>query len=189
MSRNLEIPIGKTVYVHKPPASSDRGKVTRFLRNYDGPYLVIGHSHNRPNLLRLEHQFTKEILPVINIEKVVVADAPDTLHIPHTAVIHSEEECTNTPQRVPQSELATVAFHFGEYLVQCSHQCSMFTVLSEACKFVYKKYPPARDILSHHGRLRGLVASCPYLFLSGGAQGGTYNITVGSDLFLQLSNR
>ena len=116
MSRNLEIPIGKTVYVRKPPASSDRGKATRFLRNYDGSYLVIGHNHNRPNFLRLEHQFTKEILPVINIEKVVVADAPDTLHIPHTAVVDSEEECTITLQPVPQSELATVAFHFGEYL-------------------------------------------------------------------------
>ena len=183
MSRNLEIPIGKTVYVCKPPASSDRGKATHFLQNYDGPYLVIGHSHNRPNLLGLEHQFTKEILPVINIEKVVVADAPDTLHIPHTAVVDSEEECTNTLQPVPQSELAAVAFHFGEYLLQCSHHTS---VVSEACKFVYKKYPPARDILSRHGRLRGLVASCPYLFLSGGAHGGTYNITVESDLFLQL---
>ena len=59
VSTNLEIPIGKTVYVRKPLASSDRGKATCFLRNYDGPYLVIGHSHNRPNLLRLEHQFTK----------------------------------------------------------------------------------------------------------------------------------
>ena len=98
MSRNLEIPVGKTVYVRKLPASSDCGKATRFLRNYDGPYPVIGHSHNRPNLLRLEHQFTKEILPVINIEKIVVADAPDTLHIPHTAVVDSEEECTNTVQ-------------------------------------------------------------------------------------------
>ena len=67
-------------------------------------------------MLQLEHQFTKEILPVINIDKVVVADAPDTLHIPHTAVVDSEEECTNTLQPVPQSELATVAFHFGEYL-------------------------------------------------------------------------
>ena len=31
VSRNLEIPVGKTVYVGKPPASSDRGKTTRFL--------------------------------------------------------------------------------------------------------------------------------------------------------------
>ena len=47
VSRNLEIPTGKAVYVRKPPASPDHGKPTRFLRNYDGPYLVIGHSHNR----------------------------------------------------------------------------------------------------------------------------------------------
>ena len=59
VSRNSEIPIGKTVYVRKPLASSDRGKATRFLRNYDGPYLVIGHSHNRPNLLQLEHQLIR----------------------------------------------------------------------------------------------------------------------------------
>ena len=41
--------------------------------------------------------------------------------------------------------------------------------------FVYKKDPPARGILSQHARLRALLASCPYLFLSGGADGGTYN--------------
>ena len=183
VSRNLEIPIGKTVYVYvrKPSALSNRGKATRFLRNYDGPYPVIGHGHNRLN--DYNTSLLSEILPVINVEKVVVADAPDTLHIPHTAAVDSEEECTNTLQPVPQSELATVAFHFGEYLLQCSHHTS---VVSEACKFVYKKYPPARDILSRHGRLRGLVASCPYLLLSGGAHGGTYNITVESDSFLQL---
>ena len=32
-------------------------------------------------------------------------------------------------------------------------------------------------------RISGLM---PYLFLSGGAHGGTYNITVESDLLLQL---
>ena len=89
----------------------------------------------------------------------------------------------NTLQPVPQSEFATVEFHFGEYLLQCSHHSS---VVSEACMFVNKKYLPARDNLSRHGRLRGLVISCPYLFLSGGVHGGTYNITVESDLFLQL---
>ena len=92
VSGNLEIPIGKIVYVRKPPASSDRGKATCFRRNYDGPYLVIGHSNNRPNLLRSEHQCTKEILPVINIEKVVVADPPSTFQIPNTAVVDSKED-------------------------------------------------------------------------------------------------
>ena len=53
--KNLEIPLGKAVFVRKAPASSDRGKAIRFLQNYDSPYHVIGHSHNRPNLLRLEH--------------------------------------------------------------------------------------------------------------------------------------
>ena len=77
-----------------------------------------------------------------------------------------------------------ISLSIGEYLLQCSHHTS---VVSEACKFVYKKYPSAGDILSHHGSLRVLVASCPYLFLSGGARGGTYNITVESDLFLQLN--
>ena len=141
VSRNLEIPVGKTVYVCKPPASSDHGKAALFLRNYDGPYLVIGHSHNRPNLLRLEHQFTKEILPVINIKKVVVADAPGTFLIPDTEGVDSEEEYTNTQQPVPQSELAAVAFHF-EYLLQCSNHTS---VVSGACKSVYKS-PVTMDV-------------------------------------------
>ena len=59
-------------------------------------------------------------------------------------------------------------------------------MVSEACKFENKKYLLARDILSRHGRLRGLVVSWPYLFLSGGAYGGIYNITVKGDLLLQL---
>ena len=93
----------------------------------------VGHSHNRPNLLQLEYQFTKEILPVVSVEKVVVADAPNTFQIPDTAVADSEEECASTVQPVPQSELATVPFHFGEYLSQCSNHTS---VVSETCKFV-----------------------------------------------------
>ena len=105
----------------QPPASSVHGKATHFLANCDRPYLVIGYSHNQPNLLRLERQFIKDTLPVINTEKVVVVDASDTFQIPDTAVVDSEEECANTGQPVPQSELAIVAFHFGKYLLQCSH--------------------------------------------------------------------
>ena len=80
-------------------------------------------------MLRLEHQSANEILPVINTEKAAVADAPNISHTPDTAVLDSDEECTSTVQSVPQSELASAAFYFGEYLLQCSYHAS---VVSEA---------------------------------------------------------
>ena len=79
-------------------------------------------------------------------------------------------------------EPAIVAFHFGKYLLKCSHHISM---VLESCKFVYKKYPLAREILSRLG-FEWISGLMPYLFMSGGAHGGTYDITVESDLFLQL---
>ena len=43
-SRDLHIPDGKRVFVRLPPPSSTpKGAATRFLRKYDGPFLVVGH--------------------------------------------------------------------------------------------------------------------------------------------------
>ena len=83
-------------------------------------------------------------------------------------------------------ELAKVAFAIGKFLRALTKpQC----YASEACKFVYQNLSDARDILNRHGKLKGLVAKCPYLSLSGGPHGGTYLLTLNTELFKELSNQ
>ena len=48
---------------------------------------------------------------------------------------------------------------------------------------VYQKIPQAREILSRHGKLKGLTNSCPYLQLAGKSHGGTYIISHNQKLF------
>ena len=58
-SRDLHVPDGKRVFVRLPPPSSTpKGAATHFLRKYDGPFLVVGHNHDRQDLLRLRHLTT-----------------------------------------------------------------------------------------------------------------------------------
>ena len=69
----LTIPNGKVVYIHKEPPSHLSGRATRFIRHFDGPYLVTGHPYQRSDLLTLKHIPSGEMLShPINIEKVVV---------------------------------------------------------------------------------------------------------------------
>ena len=80
--------------------------------------------------------------------------------------------------------LAKVAFAFAQYLSTLPKpQC----YASEACKFVYQNLQDARDILSRHGKLKGLVAKCPYLSLNGGPHGGTYLLTLDMEFSKNLA--
>ena len=77
-SRELHIPEGKQVYVRRPPPSSQpKGSATRFIRRFDGPYIITGHVHGRQDLLRLQHKFSQAELETVNIEKIIVV--PDEL--------------------------------------------------------------------------------------------------------------
>ena len=199
-SRDLHVPEGKRVFVRLPPPSSTpKGAATRFLRKYDGPFLVVGHLHYRQDLLRLRHLTTGKELKAVNIEKIVVVPDGDP-HDDIRPMIDDEQLPQNAPPSVqppnilsdPQAsrnpispELAKVAFAFGQYLSTLPNsQC----YASEACKFVYQNLQDARDILNRHGKLKGLVAKCPYLSLNGGPHGGTYLLTLDMNLFQELSN-
>ena len=77
-SSDLHVPEGKRVFVRLPPPSSTaKGTTTRFLRKYDGPYLVTGHVHGREDLLRLQHLSTGKEIRAVNIEKIVVVPDSD----------------------------------------------------------------------------------------------------------------
>jgi len=72
-SRDLAIPEGKEVYVRRsPPSSQPEGSATMFIRRFDGPFIMLGQVYGRPDLLRLQHKFTKEELKTLNIEKIMV---------------------------------------------------------------------------------------------------------------------
>ena len=67
-----------------------RGQATRFLRNFNGPFIFIGHPHHSKDLLTLRNVTTGDTLPrAVNIERVVVVpdSASRDLQLPVDAVL------------------------------------------------------------------------------------------------------
>ena len=193
-SRDLHVPEGKRVFVRLPPPSSTaKGAATRFLRKYDGPYLVTGHVRGREDLLRLRHPSTGKEIRAVNIEKIVVVPDSDP-----RANIRDDTERAQTRGTVASSlpkstvassvnrssDLAKIALAFAKYLTSLP-QAQYYA--SEACKAVDNSLPKARDILNRHGKLKGLVSQCPYLSLQGGPHGGTYLLVLNVKQFRELN--
>ena len=88
-------PPGKVVYIRKEPQTYKTGEATRFLRTFDGPFLVTGHPYDRNDLLTLKHLSTGAVLPrPVNIEKCVVVPDQDTYDLQPSsdAVLQFETE-------------------------------------------------------------------------------------------------
>ena len=178
-ARHLAIPDRKVVYMHKIPSHKE-GIVSRFTSSFDGPYLVTGHPFKRPDMLTLKHIATGETIPhPVNIEKVVVIPDPEVhdLQASNDSVVEIQpDNPAPTPVVVsPDSDLVQVAYQIGMFLQSLP---SKSATASQACKFVYEHFPSSREILSRHGRLRGLCKVCPYLQLEGAASGGTYILSL-----------
>ena len=78
-SHDLQVMDGKIVYICKDCISSPKGKASRFIRNFDGPFIVTGHPYNRSDLLTVRNVLTGESGPCpVNTEKVVVVPDPET---------------------------------------------------------------------------------------------------------------
>ena len=186
-SRDLQVPDGKIVYIRKDCISSPKGKASRFIRNFDGPFVVTGHPYNRSDLLTLRNILTGDSVPrPVNIEKVVVVPDPETgdLRIPNDAILEPETESVDQGIiRSANPDLVTVAHEFGKYLESLP---SKSAVSSQACKHVYEQFPASREILARHGKLRGLVKSCPYLQLEGGMHGGTHILSLNQEVFSRI---
>ena len=186
VSRDIDVPEGKTVYLRKDNAPNQAGLASRFLCSFDGPYIVTGHPHGRKDLLTLRHAKTGEPHPrQVNIEKIVVVPDPeaDDLRPLEEALVEPDLLEVEQAPRNANSDLANVAFEFGKYLESLP---SKSAISSQACKHVYANYPSAREILARHGKLRGLVKSCPYLQLDGGLHGGTYTMSLNLQVFNKL---
>ena len=70
------------------------------------------------------------------------------------------------------AELCLGAYEFGKYLNSLPTKTA---TASQACKIVYNTYLHAQEILNFHGKLRGLVKSCPYVSMQGATHGGTHH--------------
>ena len=101
-------------------------------------------------------------------------------------MIETDDEPPENPVKAlppVNSELRQVAYEFGEYLNSLPTKTA---TASQACKFVYGAYLPAQEIFNHHGKLRGLVKSCPYLSMQGASHEGTYLLSLNQDLFTSV---
>ena len=186
--RFLEIPSGKVVCIRKEPQTTRSGQATRFLRTFDGPFQVIGHPYDRTDLLTLKKLSTGHVLPhPVNIEKCLVIPDQETydLQPPNDVLVEPEVEVPAPIRPAPNvnPELSQVAYEFGKYLSSLPNKTA---TASQACKQVYLTYPSAREILSCHGKLRGLVKACPYLQMDGESHGGLYLLSLNQEAFRKL---
>ena len=91
----LATPPGEVVYIRKETQTSKTWEATRFLRTFDGPFIVTGHPYDHNDLLTLKHLSTGAALPrPVNIEKCVVVPDQDTFDLqpPSDAVVVPESE-------------------------------------------------------------------------------------------------
>ena len=187
-ARFLVIPTGKIVYIRKEPQPSRTSMATRFLRTFDGPFHVLGHPYDRTDLLTLKDLSAGLVFPhPVNIDKCVVIPDQDTFDLqpPNDAMIEPDVEDLPPVRHVPyvNSELSQVAYEFEQYLSSLRNKTA---TASQVCKHVYLHFPPAREILAHHGKLCGLVKSYPYLQMNGAAQGGLYLLSLNQEVFSKL---
>ena len=169
------------------------GLASRFIRNFEGPYLVVRHPlSNRSDMLILRDLSTgKELSHPLNVEQLVVAHDRDIIDLQsdNNAVVEMDN-AIDFPVLYPSSslilsDLVQVAYQFGKYLYNLP--CHTATA-SAACKHVYEQYPSARKILNRHGKLPGLIKACPYLQFHRTSNGGTYNLSLNLELYLKVLN-
>ena len=120
----------------------------------------------------------------MNIEKCLVIPDQETydLQPPNDVLVEPEVEVPAPIRPAPNvnPELSQVAYEFGKYLSSLPNKTA---TASQACKQVYINYLSAREILSRHGKLRGLVKACSYLQMDGESHGGLYLLSLNQEAF------
>ena len=116
---------------------------------------------------------------------VVPEPETDDLQPPNDAIIETDNEVPVQPptaQVLINPELRQVAYEFAKYLLSLPKKTA---TTSQACKRVYLLYLPSREILLHHGKLKGLVKACPCLQMKGAPHGGLYLLSLNQAVFKQ----
>ena len=131
---------------------------------------------------------TGHVLPhPVNIKTCVVIPDQETYNLqpPNDVLVEPEVEDSAPNRPVPNvnPELNQVAYEFGKYLSSLPNKTATVT---QACKQVYLNYTSAREILSRHGNLHGLLKACPYLQMDGESQGGLYLLSLNKEAFRKL---
>ena len=62
--RDLHFPEGKRVYVKHPWGK--QGQATRFIRRFNGPYIVLGYFRGQDDLLKLKHSNSSQVINPIS---------------------------------------------------------------------------------------------------------------------------
>ena len=155
-ARTINIPEGKTVYIRKDHVVTP-GLSARFTNRFDGPYKLFCYYHGRKDLLKIQDQ-SRNVMKAVNIEKVVTAEEPYPLHLVNENF--QENEAAEEPKEPiavqnQHKDLKLIAYKFAEYLLKKPDNKAF---ASEACKYVYTSYPPARDVLNRYGKLKGLAS-------------------------------
>lgn len=66
----------------KPPLSLRvKGSATRFIRKFEGSFIVTGHAHNGQDLIQVRHGTTPQDTQLVNIEKIIVGPDCDPTQI------------------------------------------------------------------------------------------------------------
>ena len=120
-SHDLHMPDGKLVYLRRESAPSKSGQKSRFVRNFDGPFIVSGNPHGRQDLLKLRHATSGQDWPhPVNVEKiVVVTDTTPSDSSPLATVedvASSQESVAPVHPASPNKDLADVAYRLGTFL-------------------------------------------------------------------------
>ena len=141
------------MYIRKDHTGEKQG-ATHFIRNFEGPFKIIGHYYDRPDLLKLMGIGTQKILKPTNIEKVISAKEPYDLEKISTeldTLNNVLDDHETTFHKLANDELRLIAYEFATYLLTRQEKKAYS---SEACKHVYQKYPPARDVLTRYGKFK-----------------------------------
>ena len=111
--RDLHIPEGKRVYVKNPQGKQDQ--TTRFIRRFDGPFIVLGHVRGRHDLLKLKHLNSSQLSKAVNVEKVVVVPEDNINDLQDDKIDFNEHTENNRTEYHVNCD-SKVAFHFLAYI-------------------------------------------------------------------------
>ena len=83
-ARTLYVPDGKVVCIRKHhPPSAQTGLASRFMHNFEGPYVVVRHlfSNHLDMLILCDLSTSKELSRPVNVEQLVVVPDCDIIDL------------------------------------------------------------------------------------------------------------
>ena len=140
---------------------------------------MLGHVRERDDVLKLKHLNSGQVIKAVNVEKVVVVPEGDINDLQDDEI----DFCEHTEINRTENQSNSGCFPFRQISVDSKNNSAPS---SEACKYIYSVMPESREILSKHGKLKGLIKICPYLSMKGLPNGGVYTLHLEEELFSRI---